>query len=333
MDLTQSLDPFAVGIPRDSATRSPDWDEIRTWSDTVYMPYRVRPTGRVVRPSSSMFSAAIAQITLTRFRYGIPVAVDRFSPEAGKILVLNTVRGLGLHQTAAGPVEVGPGGCFVVDCSRIEHRSDFDHEDLQLNLTIPHTLVADLAERWFGFLPDDRLWRHRCVVGGGESGWTKLLAYAVQSVLADPAGLAHGRPGIHLQDMLIGHLLTEWATSAGVPLDGSDRQATPGYVRRAEQYFDEHAGQLPTVSEVAAAVGVSVRALSGGFRRYRGTTPSRYLRDVRLNRIRDELVAAGPGATVSEVAARWGYVNLGVFAASYRRRFGENPSQTLARGD
>jgi len=41
-------------------------------------------------------------------------------------------------------------------------------------------------------------------------------------------------------------------------------------------------------------------------------------------------VAAG-AAPVAEVAARHGFLHAGRFAADYRRRFGESPSQTLAR--
>ena len=44
---------------------------------------------------------------------------------------------------------------------------------------------------------------------------------------------------------------------------------------------------------------------------------------------------AGRGAgelSVSEVAWRWGFAHHGRFAAQYRTRFGETPSQTLRAG-
>jgi AraC-like DNA-binding protein len=34
---------------------------------------------------------------------------------------------------------------------------------------------------------------------------------------------------------------------------------------------------------------------------------------------------------VHDVATRWGFWNLGEFAADYRRQFGELPSETLRR--
>ena len=41
------------------------------------------------------------------------------------------------------------------------------------------------------------------------------------------------------------------------------------------------------------ATGISVRALQQGFRQYLDTTPTEYLRDVRLERVRTALRAAG----------------------------------------
>ena len=53
------------------------------------------------------------------------------------------------------------------------------------------------------------------------------------------------------------------------------------------------------------------------------------LRDARLAGVRADLLAARPGAR--DVAEAWGYAQLGIFAANYRRRFGESPSETLNR--
>jgi transcriptional regulator GlxA family with amidase domain len=57
-----------------------------------------------------------------------------------------------------------------------------------------------------------------------------------------------------------------------------------------------------------------------------------YLRALRLEKVRDTLSAAEPGSvSVTEVAARWGFVHLGRFAGAYSRAFGERPSETLRR--
>ncbi len=308
-----------------------DWDEIKQWSDSVYMPYDVRPVGRSLAPSSSMFATKIGEMTLTRFSYGIPVALGEFEPEAGNILVLTTLNGRTRHEVAPkSSVDLTTGQTFVVDCSRVDYRFDADADHLQLNLTIPHRLLADLALRWWGRAPDDRLWRHKCVIGGPDSPWPALLDYVSRTLATDRDVIAHGRIGINLQELIAAQVLEEWAARAGVDLASATAVPAPGYVRRAVRYIDDNARDIPTVAEVAQEVGVSVRALSGAFREYLGITPRDCLREHRLEGVRREL-SSQAATTVAAAAGAWGYVNMGVFAAAYRQRFGENPSDTLRR--
>ena len=83
--------------------------------------------------------------------------------------------------------------------------------------------------------------------------------------------------------------------------------------------------------EIAAAAGVTARALQYAFRCHYDTTPTGYLRRVRLERAHRQLQAADPatGATVGEIARRWGWASPANFAAAYRKHFGVSPSHTL----
>jgi AraC-like DNA-binding protein len=106
----------------------------------------------------------------------------------------------------------------------------------------------------------------------------------------------------------------------------------PGVVRGAERFMADNADAPITVSDVAAHVGVSLRSLQAGFRQWRDTTPSAYLRKVRLQLVRDELLRSGAQANVTAIAMRHGFAHLGRFSAQYRATFGEAPSITLRRG-
>jgi AraC-like DNA-binding protein len=103
----------------------------------------------------------------------------------------------------------------------------------------------------------------------------------------------------------------------------------PRMVRRAEGFMLAHLDQPLAIEDVAAAAGVGARALQLAFRRFRDCTPMEFLRRARLERAHAELQAARPGATVTDVALRWGFGHLGRFAESYRARYGQSPSQTL----
>ncbi len=318
--------------PQDRRTRSDDWDEVQQFCRSVYMPYTVTPRGKLLKPDATMYSAKVGRVIVTRFSYGVPIHLNEFDPAAGNILVLNTLRGrLRHHYDASGPAETGPGDSFVVDCSRTDYWLDGDDQHMQLNLTIPHDVMAETAHRWFGFVPDNRLWTRRIGFGGTGTSWLALLEYVARSIQADSAQAADGRMGRHLEEMLCVELLNAWAKGVGIDLDTEARSAAPHYVRRAEAIMEEEARNAPTICEVASRVGVTARTLSEGFRRFRGISPRDFLRDRRLDGLRKDLMAARPGQSVTSVSADWGYVNFGNVASLYRKRFGELPSQTLGR--
>lgn len=83
-------------------------------------------------------------------------------------------------------------------------------------------------------------------------------------------------------------------------------------------------------ADLAAAAGVSPRALQLAFRRHLSTTPDGLIRSIRLRHVREELLQHSPySLAVSDVARRWGFLHLGRFSASYFSEFNELPSCTL----
>lgn len=319
-------------VRRDGTTRSADWDEVEAFCQSVYMPYRVRPLERQSRPDATLISARAARLTMTRFSYGTGIHLDRFDPQAGKILVLNTLKGALDHQTDGGSVSTGTGESFVVDCSRTEYWLEGTPDHMQLNLTIPHQVMAETAERWFGFTPDDGLWTRRVKFGGPGSAWLPLLDYAAKALVRAGGGAADAAMARHIEEILCVELLRQWAGAAGLRLEVGARCAAPGYVRRAEEILHAEAREAPSIGEVARRVGVTARTLSGGFKSFRGMTPRSFLAARRLEGFRADLETLPPEMTVTTIAAAWGFSNFGALAGRYRERFGETPSQTRLRG-
>jgi AraC-like DNA-binding protein len=85
-----------------------------------------------------------------------------------------------------------------------------------------------------------------------------------------------------------------------------------------------------TVADLARLAGISARSLRYAFHGQYGTTPMRYLRQVRLDRAREDLSRAH--GSVADIAYYWGFANLSRFARAYRDRFGEFPAATLKAG-
>jgi AraC-like DNA-binding protein len=103
-------------------------------------------------------------------------------------------------------------------------------------------------------------------------------------------------------------------------------------LRAAVEHVHAHADEPITIADLARVAGLSVRSVQEAFRRTFGVSPLTYVRQVRLDRVHEELLALDPRTvSVGQVATRWGFAHLGRFSAAYAERFGEYPKQTLRR--
>ncbi|MDR0226176.1 MAG: AraC family transcriptional regulator [Burkholderiaceae bacterium] len=135
----------------------------------------------------------------------------------------------------------------------------------------------------------------------------------------------------HAEEYLVSTLLMTAAHSHSPALAGDGRRSLlPRGVRRAQEYMQAHADQPLSLADLCREAGCSARSLQTAFRQHAGLGPMEFLRQLRLDRARAEL-QAGAGASVREVAHRYGFLHLGHFAAQYRGRFGERPSETAGR--
>jgi len=101
-------------------------------------------------------------------------------------------------------------------------------------------------------------------------------------------------------------------------------------VERAEAYLRAHIDASVPVSRLCRLVGLSERGLRDAFYSVRGMGPKRWTVAVRLQGVRDALTERwAEQTTVTDIAADYGFYELGRFAAIYREAFGEAPSDTL----
>ncbi len=112
----------------------------------------------------------------------------------------------------------------------------------------------------------------------------------------------------------------------------SDRCAPvpPRIVREAETLM-RSAPPGTTVGAVAKALGVSLRSLELGFREWKASSPTGFMRRLRLEAAKAELQEPSEATTVTSVAVSNGFLHLARFSAYYRSVFNELPSQTLLR--
>lgn len=104
-----------------------------------------------------------------------------------------------------------------------------------------------------------------------------------------------------------------------------------GVVQRVEEFIEQHWQQPIDLDELAAVANVSVRTIFREFKRTGRGSPAQFAKRVRLERSAKLLAEPDAFTTVTSVALRCGFQNLGRFSADYFRAFGELPSETLRR--
>jgi AraC-like DNA-binding protein len=110
---------------------------------------------------------------------------------------------------------------------------------------------------------------------------------------------------------------------------GKAGRLVPRQVRRAMDFMRAHAAQAISMSDIAAAASTSPRTLQDGFQRFCNVTPMEFLREIRLQGVRSDLQNPAKASSISEIAHQWGFFHLGMFAARYKKRFGELPRETV----
>jgi AraC-like DNA-binding protein len=165
-----------------------------------------------------------------------------------------------------------------------------------------------------------------------EAHWRGIVGYAWTNVVQVDEVFRNDLIRVATFEAVVAAALAAFPMTVAEPWRlRADAVRSPA-IRRALCYIEEHPDRALTVGEIAAAAGCSVRALQQGFRRQLDTTPLEHVRRVRLHEVRAELLDADAAERgVTEIARRWGFGNLGRFAAAYRAEFGENPTATLHR--
>lgn len=212
------------------------------------------------------------------------------------------VSGKGRFSTGGVTYDVLPSQIFVVR----PHR--------------PHVYTADENEPWryiwLGFYSDVEL--------PAPLDADVVAAPALGSLFADSLAAAGKEPGA--REAVTGKLWELFA--ALVRLSAGDGARQNPYVAAARRYIEENYMRPIRVSDIARALNLDRSYFSTVFRRETGTSPKRYLADVRMERAAELLSTADE--SVAAAAAHAGYGDSMNFSRRFKAHFGVPPSKYRA---
>lgn len=115
-----------------------------------------------------------------------------------------------------------------------------------------------------------------------------------------------------------------------VTAESISHQSYRRLLSRAREYVLENMSEPVTVLDLCNQLHVSRRTLQNAFHAILGIGPNAWLKRIRLNAVRRELISPwSQSTTVKDAAMQWGFWHLGQFATDYQQLFAEKPSLTL----
>lgn len=242
----------------------------------------------------------------------------------------------GIEIEADGNRQAIRQGRAIISSPRSNIKLHWTNACEQLILRVPHGLLREASGRLPApeagkaglalspglLLPDSasRQWRHQL------NTFMALDNYARQSSAYLP-WLEHLETGMAMFLLLQSGEGLQPSAPEHMRASGSQGLA----LRRLDKLHEFAAAHLTlpvTLADLAKAAALSERQLNTFCQQRLGLSPMAWLREQRLEAVR-EILQTHPGADMAATAMLHGFDHLGRFAAYYRRRFGELPSETV----
>mgnify|MGYP003350672791 CR=1 FL=1 len=308
---------------------SRDLQETCSLVSRVMKPHALQVVGSGQRLDARMHHLTFGDVSLSRLTHGAEVRI-----EPGELddffLVMMPLHGHAQVRCGSEAVDSTPDVASVISAhlgTAMHWSADCD----QLMVRIARPFLERMLTAQLGREPDGPLqftlgfrWRD-------QAAWYGLVRYLIDWA-EQPIQLADHKIVVgQLEQLVASSLLScQGHNFKDAPL--ARRSAVlPRHVKRVQEYLQAHAHEAVRADTLAEIAGVSLRSLYAGFQDFCGISPMQYLRQVRLERVRAELLAGPVSGGVASVALRWGFTHLGRFSAEYKAHFGESPSQTVRK--
>lgn len=268
-------------------------------------------------------------LTIDDAEVGYDFSYDAESPE--KIYLCRVRSGLLEERLPAGhPNSVGAGEILAIGALGVPFSGRVSRARCDI-VTVDRGLFDRVAAGDGRRSERIRLTDSRPVSAAAGRHLVQAVDYLRDGLLIDPASSGATLIASTAMQHLAATMLVTFPNNALLDPTIEDRHdTTPALLRRAIAFIEEHADTDIGIADVARATYVTPRAIQLMFRRHRDCTPMEYLRRVRLHHAHRELLAADRWhATVTQIAARWGFTHTGRFAVYYRQVYGQSPHTTL----
>jgi len=298
---------------------------------TLFRPHKVRDHALKDAMHFQHNRVELGNFSVNTLSYGKEVTIDARNNLVDSYLVKFTLRGSSEVKQHKDSFTTDVGSVCVLNPSLpLKDHMSRDFETLIVQLK-GNSLRQQLSEELGMSISQPLEFQ---AVSRSLTGKTASFARMVKMVCEDMAdkhyGLQNQQVNRKIERDLVSLLLMDIPHTYSDRLNQEIRQPAPYLVRRAEDYIHTHLYERIVLDDLSVVTGVSSRTLQLAFRKFRGVTPMEYIRNYRLDYVRQQLTNRIIDKNITRIALDSGFTHLGKFAHYYKKRFGELPSETFA---
>lgn len=304
-------------------------DEAASFISSTYCGHQIRFPDRTASLRFRLCEAPLARISVGALSFDAEIGYDLGETEifylvqlaasgtiryvnGNELCVVTPRQGMVTSPTRPLSIYYGPSSCGLI----VKIRRHALERHLQVLTGAPLTAPLTFDPR-FGPQFGDR--------------YRRVLRFLLDDLEAGSSLGDHPVLVTNVEDTLMTALLVGQPHNYSRQFEAKPPDVAPRQLRVVEDYIRAHAAEPLSIDDLVRYSGISGRSLFRAFRSYRRTSPMAFVRAVRLDDARARLLAAAPGASVTEIALDCGFEHLGRFSREYARRFAEAPSETLRR--
>lgn len=298
----------------------------------IFCPHHLERLGSKIKPNIVVHHAPMIDLSVNFLSHGSRVKI---SPEPFKCFYLlqAPIVGSAIVMRGNRKLEIRT-GMATISAPDEEIWMDWSGDCKKIILRIDRTALEKMYGLIVGGFPTGPL-RFEDVIslehGPMQSIW-RMIKMIADDLLENEGSIFQNEFAIqHMEQSILYALLNSGLFPQQHTRSQLMTEIAPHQIRVVEEYIHAHVADPITIGQLVDVAGISARTLFDNFKKFRGVTPMRYIKDLRMQCVRERLVNPKAGDSVTSVAMSWGFAQLGRFAAVYKQEYGESPSQTLKR--
>lgn len=311
---------------------SNDFDEFKALVDDVFCDHRIK-LGKNHSGFHARLNVADCEIfNVVNLSYQAEVSIETYNQDL--FLIQQATSGVGLVEQAGQKVHLQKGDAipFNSECAtRLDLLESFSQQAIVFDVSRINQICAQVLNRP---LEDKVVFRFAPFSDRMMKVWNASMqtVMAIEPVIKDLSDISKS----HLEDYLITTFLYGHSHNYSEAIAKKMQEmnsATPArdIASLGRDLMEASYMQPITINWIASELKVSTRTLETKFKEKFNSTPTEFLRRLRLNKARQELLDRSSKKSIGNIALDNGFFHVGRFCAYYKQEYKELPSETISK--